>query len=151
MADQEKDFAELPHQVGLGDQLTQVFINMIFNAIEAMPTGGELRVTTRRGNAQKAKKLSLHSTDIVEITFADTGCGIPPENLGRIFEPFFSTKEEVEGVGLGLWIGYGIIQKHKGAIEVDSKVGEGTTFTITLPVISREEWETWEAEDTSSS
>jgi two-component system NtrC family sensor kinase len=149
----KKDFdPELPPQVGLGDQLTQVFINMIFNAIEAMPTGGELRVTTRKGDAQKGKKLGLmHSTDMVEISFADTGCGIPPENLERIFEPFFSTKEEVEGVGLGLWISYGIIQKHKGTIEVDSKVGKGTTFTITLPVILEEEWEKWGTEETSSS
>jgi two-component system NtrC family sensor kinase len=148
----KKDFdSELLPQVGLGDQLIQVFINMIFNAIESMPNGGELRVTTKRGDAQKAKKLGLvHFTDTVEIAFADTGCGIPPENLERLFEPFFSTKEEVEGVGLGLWISYGIIQRHKGAIEVDSKVGEGTTFTITLPVISKEEWEKWEAEGTSS-
>ncbi len=149
----KKDFdPELPPQVGLGDQLTQVFINMIFNAIEAMPIGGELHVTTRRGDAQKAKKLGLiHPTDMVEVTFADTGCGIPPENLERIFEPFFSTKEEVEGVGLGLWISYGIIQKHKGTIEVDSKVGKGTTFTITLPVMSEEEWKKWETEAASSS
>lgn len=142
---------ELPPQIGLGDQLTQVFINMIFNAIEAMPSGGELHVTTRKGDAQKAKKLGLvHFADTVEIIFTDTGCGIPTENLERLFEPFFSTKEEVEGVGLGLWISYGIIQKHKGTIEVDSEVRKGTTFTITLPVISREEWERWEAEGTSS-
>jgi two-component system NtrC family sensor kinase len=148
----KKDFdLELPPQIGLGDQLTQVFINMIFNAIEAMSTGGELHVTTRRGDVQKAKKLGLaHATDTVEIAFADTGCGIPPENLERLFEPFFSTKEEVEGVGLGLWISYGIIQKHKGTIEVDSEVGKGTTFTITLPAISKEEWEKWEAEGASS-
>ncbi len=125
---------------------------MIFNAIEAMPTGGELRVMTRKGDAQKAKRLGLvHPTDTVEVTFTDTGCGIPPENLERLFEPFFSTKEEVEGVGLGLWISYGIIQKHKGTIEVDSKVREGTTFAITLPVISEEEWKKWETEETSSS
>jgi two-component system NtrC family sensor kinase len=149
----KKDFdPELSPQVGLGDQLTQVFINMIFNAVEAMPAGGELHVTTRRGDAQKAKKLGLaRATDTVEVAFADTGCGIPPENLERLFEPFFSTKEEVEGVGLGLWISYGIIQKHKGTVEVDSQVGKGTTFTITLPLISREEWEKWEAEGTSSS
>jgi two-component system NtrC family sensor kinase len=149
----KKDFdPDLPHQVGLGDQLTQVFINMIFNAIEAMPTGGELHVTTRKGDVQKGKKLGLmHSTDMVEISFADTGCGIPPENMERLFEPFFSTKEEVEGVGLGLWISYGIIQKHKGTIEVDSKVGKGTTFTITLPVISEEEWKDWEIGEASSS
>jgi two-component system NtrC family sensor kinase len=148
----KKDFdPELPHQVGLGDQLTQVFINMIFNAIEAMPIGGELRVTTRKGDAQKAKKLGLvRVTDTIEVTFADTGCGIPPENMERLFEPFFSTKEEVEGVGLGLWISYGIIQKHKGTIEVDSRVGKGTTFTITLPVISEEEWKDWEIGEASS-
>jgi PAS domain S-box-containing protein len=147
----EKDFdPELSPQIGLGDQLTQVFINMIFNAVEAMPNGGELHVTTRKGDAQKAKKLGLHATDTVEISFADSGCGIPPENLEKLFEPFFSTKEEVEGVGLGLWISYGIIQRHKGAIEVDSAVGKGATFTITLPVISKEEWEKWETEGTSS-
>lgn len=123
---------------------------MIFNAIEAMPKGGELYVKTRRGDVQKAKKLSLHATDTFEISFADSGCGIPPENLERLFEPFFSTKEEVEGAGLGPWISYGIIQRHKGTIEVDSKVGEGTTFTITLPVMSEGEWKQWETEEASS-
>jgi two-component system NtrC family sensor kinase len=148
----KKDFdPALPPQAGLGDQLTQVFLNMIFNAIEAMSSGGELHVTTRKGDPQKAKKLGLaHSTDTVEIALADTGCGIPTENLERLFEPFFSTKEEVEGVGLGLWISYGIIQRHKGTIEVESQVGKGTTFIITLPVLSREEWEKWEAEGLSS-
>jgi signal transduction histidine kinase len=71
--------------------------------------------------------------------------------MERLFEPFFSTKEEVEGVGLGLWISYGIIQKHRGTIEVDSRGGKGTTFTITLPVISEEEWKDWEMGEASSS
>jgi PAS domain S-box-containing protein len=148
-----KDFdPELPPQVGLGDQLTQVLLNMILNAIEAMPEGGELHVTTRQGGTQKVKPLGLtQPKDTVEISFTDTGCGMPAGHLDKLFEPFFSTKEEVEGVGLGLWISYGIIQKHKGTIEVASKMGKGTTFTITLPVMSEEEWKGWETEEASSS
>lgn len=119
-----------------GNQLTQVFINLILNAIEAMPDGGELRVS--------ACLVEEGGRDNIELEFADTGVGIPPEHMERIFEPFFSTKQEVKGVGLGLAISYGIVKGHGGTITVSSQEGKGTTFTIRLPVLSKEEAEAWE-------
>jgi signal transduction histidine kinase/FixJ family two-component response regulator len=104
------------------NQLQQVFVNLIINAYHAMPKGGQLRVTTRAVG------------DNVQAIFADSGVGISPENLKRIFDPFFTTKEVGKGTGLGLSVSYGIIESHGGKIEVDSQVGKGTTFVITLPV-----------------
>lgn len=104
-------------------QLQQVFINLLNNAAEAMPSGGTVTVTTKR------------LTDgSVQIQLADTGSGISEENLRRLFIPFFTTKEAGKGTGLGLSIVYGIIKMHRGQISVQSQEGEGTTFTITLPV-----------------
>jgi two-component system NtrC family sensor kinase len=88
-----------------------------------MPQRGTLTVTTRTTEAGE-----------VEIQFSDTGHGIPPENLHRIFDPFFTTMPVGKGIGLGLSISYSIIQQHGGAIGVESQVGEGTTFTLRLPV-----------------
>lgn len=104
------------------DQIQQVFINIILNAIQAMPNGGTL--TIRSGYIEETKE--------VYIKFTDTGVGIPKENLKKLFTPFFTTKEKGKGVGLGLAVCYGIIQRHKGKIEVESEVGKGTTFTIKL-------------------
>ena len=70
----------------------------------------------------------------IEITISDTGCGIPPENLDNLFDPFFTTKEVGDGTGLGLAVSYGIIERHGGTIRVQSKVGQGSTFTIWLPM-----------------
>jgi signal transduction histidine kinase len=75
----------------------------------------------------------------VAVSFADTGCGIPAENVERIFEPFFTTKQEGHGTGLGLAIAYGIVERHGGTIKVDSRPGEGTTFTVWLPEKPAEE------------
>ena len=104
-------------------QLQQVFINLLDNAAEAMEGGGTLTLATR-------------STDShwVEIKVSDTGCGIPEENLGKLFNPFFTTKPSGQGTGLGLSIVYGIVKMHSGQIAIQSKMGQGTTFTITLPV-----------------
>ncbi|MFH1036255.1 MAG: ATP-binding protein [Pseudomonadota bacterium] len=120
----EMDLAEAGMEVW-GDpcQLQQVFTNLIFNAMEAMPQGGRLRVTG--GLDPEGQGLWLE--------FADTGEGIAPENLPRIFEPFFSTKPAGVGVGLGLSMVYGIVRDHGGEVEVDSQPGEGTTFRVTLP------------------
>jgi signal transduction histidine kinase len=96
---------------------------LLINALEAMPKGGRINIKT---NNLKGKK--------VEIVLKDTGEGIPRENLRHIFDPFFSTKEAEKGTGLGLFVAYGIIQEHKGAIKVESEMGKGTTFVITLPV-----------------
>jgi signal transduction histidine kinase len=105
------------------NQMKQVFINIINNAISAMPGGGKLWI--------------LADTDgkgFIKVSFKDTGIGIPEEHLIRIFDPFFTTKDDTSGTGLGLSISYGIVERHGGNIEVESKVGEGSTFTIKLPV-----------------
>lgn len=112
----------LPELTADANQLQQVCINLILNAIQAMPRGGRLTLRTYVQNAQ------------VKLEVEDTGIGIPPENMNKLFTPFFSTKPEVKGVGLGLPVAYGIIQRHQGKIEVRSKVGEGSTFTVSLPL-----------------
>jgi signal transduction histidine kinase len=99
-----------------------VLVQLFKNAIEAMPQGGKLTLRTTTDNSR------------VKVEVQDTGCGISPENMRKLFTPFFTTKREVKGVGLGLAIAYGIIQRHQGKIEVQSKEGEGTTFTVYLPV-----------------
>jgi len=111
--------AALPIQ-GDKSQLKQLFLNIFLNAIQAMPDGGELRVEARQKDGQKAA-----------VTVADTGEGIPEENMDRIFDPFFTTKKS--GTGLGLSIGYNIVKSHRGDIEVKSRPGPGTTILITLP------------------
>jgi two-component system NtrC family sensor kinase len=127
----ERDWASgLPEIVANADQLRQVFLNLVLNAVDAMPEGGTLRVRT-----------SLHRLSVgaqgrvvpaVRIQFSDTGEGIPPEVASHMFEPFLTTKED--GTGLGLFITYGVIQAHGGEITATSQPGEGTTFTILLPV-----------------
>ncbi len=104
------------------DRLTQVMLNMLLNATHAIIKPGKIEVTTRKAE------------NAVEIIISDSGVGIPEEYLGRIFDPFFSTKEQSKGTGLGLAVSYGIIKKHGGTINVSSKVGEGTTFTVRLPI-----------------
>jgi len=112
----------LPKRMADSDQLQQVCTNLIMNAVQAMPEGGGLTLRTSADNGQ------------LKIEVQDTGCGISPENMPKLFTPFFTTKQEVKGVGLGLAVAYGIIQRHRGKIEVESKEGEGTTFTIYLPM-----------------
>lgn len=102
-------------------QLQQVFVNLLNNAAEAMEEPGTITITTRWLNGQ------------VEISIADTGCGIPEEHMGKLFTPFFTTKPPGKGTGLGLSIVYGIVKMHRGQITVQSEVGKGTTFTILLP------------------
>jgi len=114
----------LPFVRGNASQLKQVFMNIVVNAAEAMHGSGTLTITTSPAADRK--------TAFVE--FTDTGEGIPEENLTRIFDPFFTTKEVGKGTGLGLATSYGIVEDHGGKIGVRSKVGEGTTFTIELPV-----------------
>jgi two-component system NtrC family sensor kinase len=93
------------------------------NAIDAMPRGGNLWIETRLSNDEAE----------IEITVRDDGAGIAPDVLPHIFEPFLTTKESGHGVGLGLAISRGIVERHNGRIEVASELGRGTTFTITLP------------------
>ncbi len=115
--------ADLPRIKGNADNLKQVFINLFLNAIQAMPQGGYLKISA-----------SEDERGYVVIKVEDSGVGIPPEVMERIFDPFFSTKPVGKGTGLGLSIVYGIVKKHGGYIEVKSKQGEGTLFTIFLPV-----------------
>jgi len=117
----------LPKLMADFDQLQQVCTNLILNAIQAMPEGGRLTLNTSANNSQ------------VIIEVQDTGCGISPENMRKLFTPFFTTKEKGKGVGLGLAVAHGIIQRHQGRIEVQTKEGEGTTFTIYLPLHLEEE------------
>jgi len=105
------------------NQLQQAVINLLFNAIDAMPDGGSL-VLASGFNPR---------TNVVEIKVRDTGCGISRENLPHIFEPFFTTKTEGKGLGLGLSTVFGIVDRHKGTLEVKSEAGKGATFTIRLP------------------
>ncbi len=104
-------------------QIQQVFTNLFSNAAEAMKGNGTLTVTTRRVNQTW-----------VEIVVADTGRGIPEENLSKLFTPFFTTKPQGKGTGLGLAIVYGIIKMHRGQVTVQSQTGKGTSFTVTLPI-----------------
>jgi signal transduction histidine kinase len=103
-------------------QLKQVFLNLITNALDAMPHGGTLTVR------------SLRDGDFIRIDFADTGGGIPEANLARIFDPFFTTKPAVKGTGLGLSVSLGIVQSHGGTIDVTSEMGKGSVFSVKLPI-----------------
>lgn len=107
-------------------QLQQVFLNMIMNAADAIEEKGTITITT--------KTIEDDGNDFVEIEFRDTGSGISDEILGKLFEPFFTTKPVGKGTGLGLAVSHGIIQEHGGKISVKTKVGEGTSFFIRLPV-----------------
>jgi PAS domain S-box-containing protein len=116
----------LPQVVGSADQMQQVFMNMVSNAVESMEGkgGGIFGVRTWcRGDAGP-----------IYISFADTGIGIPAEEIGKLFDPFYTTKKKGKGVGLGLSVVYGIIKSHNGTISVDSLPGRGSTFTIRLPL-----------------
>ena len=118
---EELDYDVLPVAAD-NNRLKQIFINLLMNAFQAMENGGALLVRT-----------SMPDDRSVRIEIADTGEGIPPERLDRIFEPFYTTKKSGEGTGLGLYIVRKMVELMQGRIEVKSTVGEGTTFTITLP------------------
>jgi len=121
----------LPEIRGDANQLEQVFLNLITNAKDAMEKGDrkkELTIT--------AALIRHDGWNDIEVSFRDTGKGIPEENMEKIFEPFFSTKEVGQGTGLGLSICYGIIEAHGGRIEVESKIDEGTTLRVILPVLA---------------
>jgi two-component system, cell cycle sensor histidine kinase and response regulator CckA len=120
------------------NQLQQVLMNLCVNARDAMPEGGRLLLRTTRvsGSALTAYPVN-HAQDFVCIEVKDTGSGIPPDVRARLFEPFFTTKQESGGTGLGLAVVYGVVLNHQGAIEVDSPEGEGTTFRVYLPLLSR--------------
>ncbi|MEW6201981.1 MAG: ATP-binding protein [bacterium] len=120
---------------GNENELQQVLFNIICNARDAMPDGGRIEIDTSLERAPTSE----NGKDIIRIKVSDEGEGIPEENLSRIFEPFFSTKEKGKGTGLGLSISYRIISEHGGKIEVESEGGKGTTFTILLPALKQTE------------
>jgi signal transduction histidine kinase len=110
------------------DQLTQVFVNLIANAVDAMPDGGTLLVQTDAREDDEGRP-------VLTVSVIDTGVGIPPDRLPKIFEPFYTTKPEGAGTGLGLSVSQGIVKRHGGRIHVDSKPGLGTTLVVTLPLV----------------
>lgn len=112
--------AGLPLVWGAGDQLEQVFLNLLVNAWHAMPGGGTVTIETREVGEKQ-----------VQIAFRDTGCGMAASDLARAFEPFYSTKG-MQGTGLGLAMCQQIIEHHEGTIRLDSTLGEGTTVTLAL-------------------
>jgi two-component system, NtrC family, sensor kinase len=113
----------VPPVYGDRHQLTQVFLNLVLNALDAMAGGGTLTITVEKSEDR----------NFVNVAFADTGVGIPESSLERIFDPFFSTKKQAKGTGLGLSVSLGIIKQHGGDIRVESEVGVGTMFTVSLP------------------
>jgi len=134
--DIQTSYAEnIPHLCCDFKRLQQAFMNILWNAIEAMPQGGVLRVATAFDPRH----------DVISVTISDTGAGIADDALEHIFEPFFTTKGDGKGVGLGLSVAYGIIRQHSGKIQVHSEPGKGTTFIIQLRTnvrtISKKAWE----------
>jgi signal transduction histidine kinase len=110
-----------------GGQIQQVVLNLVLNAAESMQSRGEGTVTVKTWPGEDGNS--------VKVSVGDTGEGIPAEILPRIFDPFFTTKPDGKGVGLGLAVSYGIVQAHGGEIEAKSRVGEGTVFTMMLPLL----------------
>jgi two-component system, NtrC family, sensor kinase len=116
------------------DLIKQVIMNMLVNAQHAIEEKGSITVRSRRCPEPRRPEPGAEPVPMVEFSIIDTGCGIPAENLQRIFDPFFTSKEVGKGTGLGLSVSHGIVRSHGGAIEVESKVGEGSTFRVTLPI-----------------
>jgi two-component system NtrC family sensor kinase len=116
---------DLPELTGNSQQLVQVFSNLLVNAAHAME-GQQGTITVKTALAE--------IDDVVVVSISDTGCGMTEEVRKRIFEPFYTTKEVGRGTGLGLSISYDIIRKHGGGIEVQSEPGQGSTFTVRLPI-----------------
>jgi signal transduction histidine kinase len=127
--------ASEPTLVGIGsNQLQQVLTNLLINGLQAMQTGGRLSVAlARRRAAHPRGGQPPPNSDYVSIRVEDTGVGMDDETLQRVFEPFFTTKDVGEGSGLGLSVAYGIIEDHGGWIDVQSKPGSGSSFTVYLP------------------
>ena len=125
---------DLPQLFVDADLIKQVLMNILVNAQQAIEEHGRITVRSRLCRTRKAPGRCDDTMPAVEIAISDTGCGIPEANLQRIFDPFFTSKEVGKGTGLGLSVSYGIVRAHGGEIEVESTVGEGSTFRICLPV-----------------
>ena len=120
-----RELAEVPVVYGDPGKLEQVFVNVLSNAAEAMPAGGEILVKT------------AHVNRSIVVTISDNGMGIAKENLIKVFDPFFTTKELGQGTGLGLAISFGIVKQHNGTIDISSEEGKGTTVLIRIPTDER--------------
>ena len=133
---------ELPREIETDPvRLEQVLVNLVLNARDAMPGGGSIRIATRNCHLDEADCRRFdHATpgDYVSLAVSDTGIGMDASVQARIFEPFFTTKALGKGTGLGLAIVYGVVNANKGLMELESKVGEGTTFTIYFPIVDQE-------------
>jgi two-component system NtrC family sensor kinase len=116
---------DLPWVLADSNQMKQVLLNLVHNALQAMPTGGEMIIST--------KSASRAGRDWIMVSVRDTGVGIPHAELSRIFEPFYTTKGDQGGTGLGLSVTYGIVTDHGGQIEVESELDAGSKFTVWLP------------------
>ncbi len=116
-----REFGDIPMVEGFPQKLNQVFMNILVNAAQAITEKGEIRIETKKEG------------DNVIVSISDTGCGIEEEHLSKIFDPFFTTKEIGKGTGLGMNIAYNIIEEHRGKISIQSTVGKGTIFTVSLP------------------
>jgi len=124
----EKELGELPLTLCHAQQLNQVFMNLLVNAAQAISDKGKITIRSWCAEGRNGKKS-------IFVSISDTGCGIPPDQIDRIFEPFYTTKDVGKGTGLGLAIVYDIVtSKHGGDIRVESEVGKGTTFTVEIPV-----------------
>ncbi|MFW5658894.1 MAG: sensor histidine kinase, partial [Bacteroidota bacterium] len=126
--------SDLPVMQGYPDELNQVWTNIIHNAMQAMPDGGDLFISVKREGDQVVTRIR------------DTGSGIPDDVLPRIFEAFYTTKAAGEGSGLGLDIVKKIVEKHQGTIDVETEINVGTTFIISIPVDRKPEAANTEAE-----
>src|SRR5579885_1848741 len=128
----EKKYHGRPQAEVVPAQIEQVLLNLLINARQAMPRGGQIRIEVRENSR----------TQMVELSIADSGVGIPPERLRLIFEPFYTTKEPDStgrgGTGLGLSVCRQILEQHQGRIRVESLVGKGSTFTVKLPIVAHE-------------
>uniref|UniRef100_E1TIA1 histidine kinase n=1 Tax=Burkholderia sp. (strain CCGE1003) TaxID=640512 RepID=E1TIA1_BURSG len=128
-----RDYAEIPLVRCIPSQISQVVLNLVVNAAQAYGANHEQHGAPR-GTITVRTGMDAADPSHVWFEIADAGCGIPPEHLKRIFDPFFTTKPVGQGTGLGLSVTYGIVNAHRGTISVDSTVGKGTTFRVTLPV-----------------
>ena len=119
---------DIPTLPLIADQIQQVFVNILLNSVDAITE------KKRHNSTEKITAKSDCDGDLITLTFSDTGPGIKEENLVKVFEPFFTTKKEGKGTGLGLWVSYGIVKSFQGDIKIKSKLNEGTTFVIKLPI-----------------
>lgn len=123
---------------GRSDQIQQVVVNLVMNAIDAMPDGGRVEIEVQMSRLTPEPKEARAPTNFVCLSVKDGGVGIPDDDLARLFEPFFSSKPEGQGTGLGLWIADGIVRDHGGWIDVETKPDAGTRFTLYLPAENQE-------------